>query len=89
MAKNKIYTLEDVRQWRTLKKDELDLEKLKLRAEQDHMKRAIGRDIGKFFLYEGLILVGEKVLMSVLKSIFKSSQKNKEEETSSEESKES
>ena len=53
------------------------------------MKRAIGRDIGKFFLYEGLILVGEKVLMSVLKSIFKSSQKNKEEETSSEESKES
>ncbi len=77
--KNRIYTLEDVRKWRELKKDELDLEMLKFHAEKDFISSTIKNDIKKFLFYEGLIIVGEKLLSYFLKSTFSSSKKEKKE----------
>lgn len=79
MAKNKIYTLNDVRQWRALKKDELDLEKLKFHAEKDQVKTQLGKGLGKILLYEGLFIMGEKLLTTMIKSFFKSSKKKKDD----------
>jgi hypothetical protein len=71
LKKNKIYTLEDVRRWRELKKDELELEKLKLYAEKQQFENVIKNGIGRIFLYEGLVLAGQKILTVLIKSIFK------------------
>ena len=78
--KYKIYSLDDVREWRNLKKDELDLEKLKFDAEKHQLKSEFTKGIGKIFLYEGLLLAAEKVVMAVLKSVFKKSDSSKKEE---------
>ena len=77
--KSKIYTLEDVRNWRQLKKDELDLEKLKFHAEKDQLKSDFAKGFGKVMLYQGLLMAGEKILMTALKSFFKSDDKKKSE----------
>lgn len=75
--KNKIYTLDDVRKWRELKKDELDLEKLKFHAEKDFISSTIKNGVKKFLFYEGLILAGEKLLSYFIKSAFSSTKKEK------------
>jgi hypothetical protein len=74
MKKNrsKIRTLEDVRKWKELKKDELELEKLKLYAEKEQIKSSFTKGIGKLFLYEGIFLAGKTFLFSLIKSYFKS-----------------
>lgn len=75
-----IRTLEDVRNWRSLKKDELDLEKLKFDAEKNHYKQEFSKGFGKVLLMQGALIAGEKILMSLLKSVFKP-KKKKEAET--------
>ena len=75
-----IRTLEDVRNWRSLKKDELDLEKLKFDAEKNYYKQEFSKGFGKVLLMQGALIAGEKILMSLLKSVFKP-KKKKEEET--------
>jgi len=75
LRKNKIYTLDDVVKWRELKKDELELEKLKLRAEKKAFENEVKSGLGKIFLYEGILLVGQKVIVSMIKSIFKETKK--------------
>lgn len=75
--KNKIYTLEDVRHWRELKHDELELEKLKLYAEKEEFEKDIKSGIGKILFYEGILLVGQKLLTSFLKSLVKDKPKKK------------
>ena len=84
LRRNKIYTLEDVRKWRELKKEELELEKLKLQAEKKAFESEIRSGIGKIFMYEGILLVGQKIVMKLLKSLFKEykkeTKKSKEED---------
>jgi hypothetical protein len=84
LKRNRIYTLEDVRKWRELKKDELELEKLKLQAEKQAFESEIRSGIGKIFMYEGILLVGQKIVMKLLKSLFKEykkeTKKSKEED---------
>jgi hypothetical protein len=75
LRKNKIYTLDDVSKWRELKKDELELEKLKLRAEKKAFENEVKSGLGKIFLYEGILIVGQKILVSVIKSILKETKK--------------
>lgn len=75
--KNKIYSLDDVRNWRELKKDELDLEKLKFYAEKEQLKSEFAKGVGKIFLYEGLLLAGQKIIMTILKSLLNPSEKKK------------
>ena len=75
--KNKIYSLDDVRNWRELKKDELDLEKLKFYAEKEQLKSEFAKGVGKIFLYEGLLLAGQKIVMTILKSLLNPSEKKK------------
>ena len=76
--KNRIYTLDDVRKWRELKKDELDLEKLKFYAEKEMLKSEFTKGVGKIFLYEGLLLAGQKIIMALIKSLLNpSKQKEK------------
>lgn len=77
MKNPNIQTLDDVRKWRELKKDELDLEMLKFHAEKDFIGSTIKKDIKKFLFYEGLILAGEKLLSYFIKSAFSSSKKGK------------
>ena len=73
--KNKIYSLDDVRKWRELKKDELDLEKLKFYAEKEQLKSEFSKGVGKIFLYEGLLLAGQKIILALIKSFLSSSEK--------------
>lgn len=75
LRKNNIYTLDDVSKWRELKKDELELEKLKLRAEKKAFENEVKSGLGKIFLYEGILIVGQKILVSVIKSILKETKK--------------
>jgi len=83
--KNKIYSLDDVREWRALKKDELDLEKLKFHAEKEQLQSEFTKGFGKILFFEGLLLVGEKVITFLIKSLFKSSPKKKVKEDEKEE----
>jgi hypothetical protein len=69
LNRNKIFTLNDVRQWRELKKDELELEKLKLHAEKREFEKEIKGGIGKLLVYEGIFLILQKVITSIVKSI--------------------
>lgn len=78
--KNRIYTLDDVRKWRELKKDELELEKLKFYAEKEHLKSEFSKGIGKIFLYEGLLLAGEKIIVSLINSFLKSPKEKSSQE---------
>ena len=73
--KNTINTLEDVKIWRELKKDELDLEKLKFYAEKEELKSKVGIEIGKAVFFEGLFLLGEKVITNILTSFLKPKKK--------------
>jgi hypothetical protein len=73
--KNKIYSLEDVRKWRELKKDELDLEILKFHAEKAELKNAFKKGLAQVMLYEILVSAGEKIISSLLKSAFSHSKK--------------
>lgn len=73
--KNKIYSLEDVRKWRELKKDELDLEILKFHAEKAEIKNAFKKGLAQVLLYEILASAGEKIISSLLKSAFSSNKK--------------
>lgn len=79
LNRNKIFTLNDVRQWRELKKDELELEKLKLHAEKREFEKEIKGGIGKLLVYEGIFLILQKVITSIVKSIVeeKNDKKNK------------
>ena len=74
-----VRTLEDVRNWKALKKDELDLEKLKFDAEKDHYKKEFSKGFGKVLLMQGALFAGEKVLMSLLKSVLKPKKKKEKE----------
>lgn len=89
--KTKRYTLnslEDVRNWKALKKEELDLEKLKFDAEKGNYKKEFNKGFTEVLLMEGALLLGEKVVMSALKSVFKSKKKSKKkEETNSDHTK--
>ncbi len=73
--KNKIYSLDDVRQWKSLKKDELDLEKLKFYAEKDKLKSEFAKGFGSVLFYQGMLIAGEKIIVSLLNSLFKSTSK--------------
>lgn len=75
-----IKTLEDVRNWKSLKKDELDLEKLKFDVEKNQYKQEFSKGFGKILLMQGAVLAGEKILMSALKSIFSHKKKEKEKD---------
>ena len=75
-----IKTLEDVRNWKALKKDELDLEKLKFDAEKNYYKKELSKGFGKVVLMQGALFAGEKVLFSLLKSIFKPKKEKAETE---------
>ena len=75
--RNKIFSLDDVRNWRELKKDELELEKLKFHAEREELSRKVGNDFLKVMFYEGAILVGEKVLTNVITNLLKPKKKKK------------
>lgn len=75
MTKHKLSTLQDVKNWKALKKEELDLEKVKFDAEKHSLKQKFAKDFGKVLLIEGALIAGEKLLFSGLKAIFKPSKK--------------
>ena len=82
--RNKIFSLEDVRQWRELKKDELELEKLKFHAEREEMTRKMGNDFLKVLFYEGAVVVGEKVLTNVITNVLTPKKKKKKKKAEAE-----
>jgi hypothetical protein len=77
MKKHKINTLQDVKNWKALKKEELNLEKLKFDAEKQNLKSNFAKGIGSILLLQGALMTGEKLLKTGLKALFKPSKKEK------------
>ena len=79
--KNKIYTLDDVRRWRELKKDELDLEILKFHAEKEELKGIFKKGLAEILVYEIVFSAVENIVKSLIQSAFtKSKKKSKDQE---------
>ena len=78
--KNKIYTLDDVRRWRELKKDELDLEILKFHAEKEELKSVFKKGLAEILLYEIIFSAAENLMKSLIRSAFTKSEKNPEDQ---------
>lgn len=71
-SKIKFKTLEDVRAWKQLKKDELDLEKLKLEMSKEHIKTDVVKKVSKFIMFEVALVLGQKTLSALVKKVLKS-----------------
>jgi len=71
-SKLKFKTLEDVRAWKQLKKDELDLEKLKLEMGKEQIKNDIVKKVSKFIMFEVALVLGQKTLSALVKKVLKS-----------------
>jgi len=72
MRKVKFKTLEDVRAWKQLKKDELDLEKLHLEMGKEQFKSDVVRKVSKFIMFELALVLGQKTLSALVKKVLKS-----------------
>jgi len=72
MRKVKFKTLEDVRAWKQLKKDELDLEKLHLEMGKEQFKSDVVRKVSKFIMFEVALVIGQKTLTAFVKKVLKS-----------------
>ena len=72
MSKIKFKTLQDVRAWKQLKKDELDLAKLKLEMDKNQIKSDVVRKISKFIMFEVALVIGQKTLTAFVKKVLKS-----------------
>jgi len=72
MKNNKFKTLEDVRAWKQLKKDELDLEKLQLEMGKEQLKSDVVRKVSKFIMFELALVLGQKTLSALVKKVLKS-----------------
>ena len=72
MSKIKFKTLQDVRAWKQLKKDELDLAKLKLEIDKEEIKTDLVRKISKFIMFEVALVLGQKALSAFVKKVLKS-----------------
>ena len=72
MRKIKFKTLEDVRAWKQLKKDELDLEKLHLEMGKEQFKSDVVRKVSKFIMFEVALVLGQKAMSAFVKKILKS-----------------
>lgn len=87
MNKIKFKTLQDVRAWKQLKKDELDLAKLKLEMDKDQIKSDVVRKISKFIMFEVALVLGQKTLSALVKKVLKSVFVSSETQSVSEETK--
>lgn len=65
-------TLDDVRAWKQLKKDELDLEKLRLEKDKDQIKTDVVRKVSKFILFEVALVLGQKTISALVKKVLQS-----------------
>ena len=72
MKSKRINTLKDVRDWKELKREEVELEKMRLRANSFEIKSSILKPVSKFMLFETAIIIGKKTLFSLGKTLFKS-----------------
>jgi len=72
MKSKRINTLKDVRDWKELKREEVELEKMRLRANSFEIKSSILKSVSKFMLFETAIIIGKKTLFSLGKTLFKS-----------------
>ena len=72
MRNIKFKTLEDVRAWKQLKKDELDLEKLHLEMGKEQFKSDVVRKVSKFIMFELALVLGQKTLSALVKKVLKS-----------------
>ncbi len=72
MSNIKFKTLEDVRAWKQLKKDELDLAKLKLEIDKEQIKTDVVKKISKFIMFEVALVLGQKALSAFVKKVLKS-----------------
>ena len=87
MSNIKLKTLQDVRAWKQLKKDELDLAKLKLEIDKEEIKTDAVRKISKFIMFEVALVLGQKALSAYVKKVLKSVLVPSKTESSSEETK--
>ena len=72
MRNIKFKTLEDVRAWKQLKKDELDLAKLHLEMGKEQFKSDVVRKVSKFIMFEVALVIGQKTLTAFVKKVLKS-----------------
>jgi hypothetical protein len=71
MKRNIFNNIDDVRDWKQLKKDELDLSKLKFSQEKDQFKFDIVSKISKFIMFEIALVLGQKTITSLVKKVLK------------------
>lgn len=75
MNKIQFKNLEDVRAWKALKKEELELQKVTLKVGRSSFKRDLMKSLTQFVLFEVALILGQKTLSSLLKTLLRSASK--------------
>jgi len=71
MSRIRFNNIEDVRAWKQLKKDELDLEKLKLDMGKEKLKSDIVSKVSKFIMFELALVLGQKTIFALVKKVLR------------------
>jgi len=71
MSRNKFNNIEDVRAWKQLKKDELDLQKLKMRMGREKLQGDIVSKASKFIMFQLALVLGQKTIFALVKKVLR------------------
>ena len=71
MSRNKFNNIEDVRAWKQLKKDELDLHKLKMRMGREKLQGDIVSKASKFIMFQLALILGQKTIFALVKKVLR------------------
>jgi hypothetical protein len=65
-------TMEDVRAWKNLKREELELEKLQFKASKHSMRNDLIKSVSQIIALELALVFGQKALSTLLKKVVNS-----------------
>ena len=71
MSRVRFNNIEDVRAWKQLKKDELDLEKLKMKVGKEKLKSDVVSRVSKFIMFELALVLGQKTIFALVKKVLR------------------
>lgn len=71
MKRIKFNTIEDIRAWKQLKKDELDLEKMKFQVGKEKLKGNVVSKVSKFVMFELALVLGQKTISALVKKVLR------------------
>ena len=71
MSRIRFNNIEDVRAWKQLKKDELDLQKLQLQMGKEKLKSDVVSKVSKFIMFELALVLGQKTIFALIKKVLR------------------